>query len=205
MWNAKPNNGYIVNSDEWVDNVNAFYEYAKNQYTLQAICGMIGNSQGESGLNPWRWQSDTVDYDGGYGLFQYTPASGYIEEYGKKSSYYAPNLSTTSQTSGSYPTDAIAQIEVIGESGKYGGSQTRIERIKEFYPQCVDYTTLNEFKKINDLYGAVVCWLGFFEAPKIINQNVIDKRYEWSLDAYNVLKERKPFNITTIIPILKKR
>ena len=43
---------------------------------------MMGNAYGESGWNPWRWQNDTYNVNNGYGLFQYTPASGYLNVYG---------------------------------------------------------------------------------------------------------------------------
>lgn len=187
-WYAKPNGSYGVGSDEWNANVFAFWEVCERLgYTKEACAGMIGNSQGESGMNPWRWQSDKVDYSMGYGLFQYTPASGYFDDYGKTSSYYSPNTSTTTQTIGASPNDGIAQIECIGSSGKYSGGSSRVERIKPYYPTCENYQTLEDFKKISDVYGSTVCWIGFFEAPKIINQEKISQRYEWASSAYEVL------------------
>ena len=47
-------------------------------WTINAIAALAGNQAYESGFNPWRWQSDTVNLSAGYGLFQYTPATKYI-------------------------------------------------------------------------------------------------------------------------------
>ena len=188
-WYAKPSGSYGVGSDEWNENVFAFWEVCERLgYTKEACAGMIGNSQGEGGMNPWRWQSDKVDYSIGYGLFQYTPASGYFDNYGKTSSYFSPNRSTTTQTTGATPNDGIAQIECISASGKYVGGSSRVERIKPYYAACESYQTLDDFKKINDVYGATVCWIGFFEAPSIIDAEKINQRYNWSMPAYELLK-----------------
>lgn len=50
-------------------------------WTLESVCGMLGNMEVESSLNPGRWQNDTVapvDPTGvGYGLVQWTPYTNY--------------------------------------------------------------------------------------------------------------------------------
>lgn len=51
-------------------------------WTLNAICGMLGNMQTESRLNPGRWQGDRVGGSPnkhGYGLVQWTPYTKYTE------------------------------------------------------------------------------------------------------------------------------
>lgn len=195
-WNAKPSGAYAVGSDEWTANVWAFWETCQRLgYTKEACAGMAGNSQGEGGMNPWRWQSDKVDLEDdkkGYGLFQYTPAYGYIYNYGKTSNYYAPNLSTTQITSGALATDGVAQIECIGASGKYGGGAKRVARIKPYYSDCENYQSLDNFKRITDVYGATVCWLGFFEAPTTIDQSVVNVRYTWAQQVHEVLGGTPP-------------
>lgn len=63
--------------------VNATYIYASlsaSGWTLNAICGMLGNMQTESSINPGRWQSNRVEGDPsghGYGLVQWTPYTKY--------------------------------------------------------------------------------------------------------------------------------
>ena len=49
-------------------------------WTLNAICGMLGNIQTESTINPQLWESlDEGNLQGGYGLVQWTPATKYID------------------------------------------------------------------------------------------------------------------------------
>lgn len=206
-WYAKYSGSYVVGSNGWKSNVFAFWEVCERLgYTKEACAGMIGNSQGEGGMNPWRWQSDEVDYSMGYGLFQYTPASGYFDNYGRTSSYFSPNTSTTEQTTGATPNDGIAQIECISASGKYVGGSSRVERIKPYYTDCESYQTLDNFKKINDIYGATVCWIGFFEAPSIIDEEKINQRYSWALSAYDILKDSPtPDPIDLIYYLMKIR
>lgn len=63
--------------------VNAEYIYASltdSGWSLNAICGMLGNMQTESSINPGRWQSNHVGGDPsghGYGLVQWTPYTKY--------------------------------------------------------------------------------------------------------------------------------
>ena len=63
--------------------VNALYinSYLQdNGWTVNAIAGLLGNATHESALNSGRWQGDKVnDFDGGYGLTQWTPSLKYIE------------------------------------------------------------------------------------------------------------------------------
>jgi hypothetical protein len=49
-------------------------------WTKNAICGMLGNMQTESSINPSRWQSDNIgNTSGGLGLVQWTPATKYLD------------------------------------------------------------------------------------------------------------------------------
>ena len=49
-------------------------------WTNNAIAGVLGNMQSESGINPGIWQSlNEGNYSGGYGLVQWTPATNYID------------------------------------------------------------------------------------------------------------------------------
>lgn len=48
-------------------------------WTIESICGMLGNIETESNINPALWESmDNGNMDGGYGLVQWTPASKYF-------------------------------------------------------------------------------------------------------------------------------
>lgn len=49
-------------------------------WTKNAICGLLGNMQSESTINPLRWQSDDIgNMSGGFGLVQWTPATKYFD------------------------------------------------------------------------------------------------------------------------------
>lgn len=51
-------------------------------WTLESICGMLGNMQVESSINPGRWENDSVGGDPtghGYGLVQWTPYTNYTD------------------------------------------------------------------------------------------------------------------------------
>jgi hypothetical protein len=49
-------------------------------WTKNAVCGILGNMQSESTINPARWQSDVIgNMSSGFGLVQWTPASKYID------------------------------------------------------------------------------------------------------------------------------
>ena len=49
-------------------------------WTKNAICGMLGNMQSESTINPGIWQNlDEGNMSVGFGLVQWTPASKYID------------------------------------------------------------------------------------------------------------------------------
>ena len=64
-------------------NVNARYIYSfliDKGWTINAICGMLGNMQAESTLNPGRWQSEDVgNISLGYGLVQWTPSTNHTQ------------------------------------------------------------------------------------------------------------------------------
>lgn len=109
-WHAKVRGGYDRGSTEATDNAMMLASALRSQGWIdKSIAALLGNGAGESGLNPWRWESDYVptyaEFSGwsgqvaqqhGYGIFGFTPASSYINannqqayaQYG-----YAPNFS----------------------------------------------------------------------------------------------------------------
>ena len=109
-WHAKQLGGYIRTSDEAIENATLLAHACYNiGWTKKAVCAMLGNGAGESGLNPWRWQSDYIptvnefqnwtyaqSINHGYGIFQFTPANKYINptnETALSGHGYAPNFS----------------------------------------------------------------------------------------------------------------
>lgn len=78
---------------------NALYIYSSlfdKGWSLEAICGVLGNMENESHINPGRWQSESIGSDSaGYGLVQWTPSTRHIswcEERGMDPSTMDSNL-----------------------------------------------------------------------------------------------------------------
>lgn len=104
QWYAKKYDGYDRNSPEAYSNAVMIYQvFSSLGFTLNAIAGILGNLEQESGYNPWQWEGNEIrtstDYMNapsnrcGYGLFQYTPCYDYIGQ-SQAMSYntYAPNF-----------------------------------------------------------------------------------------------------------------
>jgi hypothetical protein len=67
--------------DEMKVNANYILHYLTGKgWSKQAVCGMLGNMQTESTINPGIWQNlDQFNLDGGVGLVQWTPSSKYLD------------------------------------------------------------------------------------------------------------------------------
>lgn len=94
MWHAKSIGPYANLSEEATDNAQEIASILIDVFgwTLEAAAGAIGNMYYESGLNPWRWESNHLltkqqaidgyvpsgwNYSPGYGLIGWTPARKY--------------------------------------------------------------------------------------------------------------------------------
>lgn len=202
-FNAKPSGAYGFSSTEGTNNVQQMYNmFSSLGYAVEAIAGVIGNSMSESGLNPWRWQGDKVSMRGGYGLFQYTPASDYINLTGIQ--YFAPNLSTTEVTSGADPNDGFAQIIVFDENrlSKWGSGAWRSYWSTTTYAQLYaernrilkqwgsgSSISMAQFKAITNVYDATFVFLACFEGPAVPNMT---PRYNNASTAYEILTGMQP-------------
>lgn len=124
-WNCKPVGAYARTSNEAQENALEIYSVLYYRgWTLEAVCGMLGNVEAESGYNPWRWQNDSVlevgspriNYQNShaYGLCQWDPAGKYINN-GSGYSGYGPNYSNQS---GSL-NDGYAQMCYLDEQADY--------------------------------------------------------------------------------------
>lgn len=180
---AKPSGGYAISSTEGTANIEAVYDYLNPLgYDKQCVIGMLGNMSGESGLNPWRWQGDSVNYNLGYGLVQFTPASAYINLTGIPD--HAPNTSTSSQTAGASPDDAKAQLYVLANDtlGKWVGNCWRSYWSSSDYPALWakhthilntygsgSYLSMSQFKTITDYTDACFAFLACYEGPAVPN------------------------------------
>ena len=165
-WTVKTKGGYEETSAEALNNSTLIYQFlAARGWSLNAVCGILGNIGHESGYNPWRWQSDQVlsstspsleSTSHGYGLFQFTPFKNgsdarYYYAGGQKYSGYGPNYS---DKAGSV-TDAEAQLMFMNanDSGGYIPTQS--------YPlSFAQYKTSTD--SAADLASA---WLRNYERP----------------------------------------
>lgn len=90
---------YWLSQSEMENNASYIYSYLKARgWSINAICGMLGNMQSESSLNPGIWQGlDNGNLTGGYGLVQWTPCTKYFTWCDDRSIVYASMISNLSR------------------------------------------------------------------------------------------------------------
>lgn len=71
---------YYLSLEQSTYNANLIFNYLGSRgWSINAICGMLGNMMMESRINPGVWQNlDEGNVDVGFGLVQWTPATNYI-------------------------------------------------------------------------------------------------------------------------------
>ena len=184
-WHAQPSGGYLYETVENYDNSMEIYSILSGQgFSIASIAGVCGNAQHESGLNPWRWQGDSInsDYSNGYGLLQWTPATGYIYLSGA-----TPNLSVSVQTQGATPEDGARQMQAFysNDPAKWHSSCWRSYWDPAAYPDYYARTryilntwgngssiSLAQFATIDDPAYAADCFLACFEGPGVPNYSI---------------------------------
>lgn len=73
-------NNYLTEAQMQGNAVEVYKFFSARNWTLNAISGMLGNMERESNINPGLWQSlNYGNYNGGYGLVQWTPATNYTD------------------------------------------------------------------------------------------------------------------------------
>lgn len=161
-WHVQATEGFTRTTPEAIDNATQIYNIlASRGWTVNAVCGVLGNMQAESGLNPWRWQNDEIlastdtheltnHTRHAYGLPQFDTASKYIDN-AKNIAGYGPNFS---DKAGSL-YDGYAQTVYIDEHADYYSSNA--------YP--IEY---NDYKKLTYSGGyCAVVWLYNYERPEV--------------------------------------
>lgn len=201
---CKPYGGYTAGSTEGTGNIWQMYYALQNAgYTLEAACGAIGNSMAEGGLNPWRWQSDTVNYYAGYGLFQFTPANGYIGPMSWVSGY-GPNLSV-SQVSGGLVTDGDAQMyclinDTLGKwvpycwrdywnAGDFPALWALRNQILTTYGSGGSLSQ-NQYKNIDDIRSATFAFMACYEGQ--LTPADFENRVSYAGTVYTILTGEPP-------------
>ena len=79
---ADSNDAFGLNKQQQEANAEYIYNYLSNEgWSINAICGLLGNIQQESQMNPGAWQIGFEDNKSssncGYGLIQFTPAEDF--------------------------------------------------------------------------------------------------------------------------------
>lgn len=124
-WYCKATGGYYRTSTEAQANATMIYSILYSLgWTLEAVCGVLGNVESESAYNPWRWQGDAVlpvgdnriNYQNAhaYGLCQWDPAGKYINN-GSGYSGYGPNYSNQTGST----TDGESQMRYLNDNADY--------------------------------------------------------------------------------------
>lgn len=207
-WHGKPSGGYTMTSTEGTENIYMMhYMFDAEGFSLESQAGIIGNVYNESALNVWRWQSDSVNLMyGGYGLFQYTASTqAATDRYIVVCAglpYYAPNLSTSSVTSGAQVTDAICQMNVFITDylhkwhatiwrSYWPENATLRAKVNSILSRYGNGSTLSlaQFKNINNIEDATIAFLGAFEGPAIPNYA---PRVQDANTAYQILSGAPP-------------
>lgn len=184
-WYAKTYNAYSRDSTEAIANANEIYAILYNRgWTLNAVCGLLGNVGYESGYNPWRWQSDNVQPTGnspwtniGYGLTQFTPAGKYInDDNAKNQPGYSPNFSNKAGS----VYDGQAQITFINEYADY-------------YPSEYSSLSYADYKKSTESPATLAkIWLHNYERPGDAGTSVENDRAQEAEYWYTVLSGEEP-------------
>lgn len=180
---AKPTGGYTYDSVEGTANIKAVYNYLfPKGFTKESIIGILGNVEGESNYNPWLWENGTYNPNDGYGLFQFTPASEYINASWLPD--YAPNIDPPNISPTADPDDAYAQLYAfINDTfGKWDSYCWRVDWNTTTYADLWNKRTyilntygngssltLAQFKTINDYSDSTFAFLACYEKPLIPN------------------------------------
>lgn len=207
-WSAKPEAFpfWNISSEECLGNADEIYNLLYGEWTLTAICGMLGNMHSESGVNPWCWQNNTVNVHNGYGLVQFTPGQcyingqgqtkyGYISNtalgitgYGEAYAGYSPNMSVT-EVSGGNVSDGNAQILAVNDNagGKYSSYNRHCD-----YADITSVNTFADYKQCEDLWVATVGWLYYYEAPQDKSYQVAQTRFTKALAFWEHFSDDPP-------------
>lgn len=96
-------------------------------WTINAVCGVLGNLEAESTINPGRWENDIVNnYQAGFGIAQWTPST-------KLRNWIIATYGNEDFTNGDYQ---VARI--MGEFTPPG--------LDQYYPTAAYPDTMTEFK-----------------------------------------------------------
>lgn len=181
-WHAKPTGGYARGTTAGDDNACLIASKLMLEYgwTLEAVCGMIGNIAGEGGLNPWRWEGDNIlsvsqaaSASTGMGLIGWTPCrkyttpqNNYFPEWDLSTlSGYGPNFSDRSGNT----RDGNAQTELIGKCMTGAGHRNFWIRNRHDWQGVLYDMRADDYIRLDNVDRAAVIWLWQAEYPSSIH------------------------------------
>lgn len=117
-----------LTDDQKEINATFIYNYLTNQgWSLQAICGLLGNIEKECGMNPGAWQV-WESKNGGYGLVQFSPATNYLDSVG------LTTFEETNEWATKYPQALmVSQLKYIVNTMQDGRGIWITNKIEKFY------------------------------------------------------------------------
>ena len=147
-------------------------------WTLEACCGMLGNIAGEGGLNPWRYEGDTIltysqaaSANSGMGLIGWTPCAKYTVP---DSSWFPWDRSTFDGYGPNFADragnirDGNAQTELIGRCMTGVGNGNFWVRGRSDIFGNVHNMRADEYIVLTDVQTAAVEFLWCAEYPRSI-------------------------------------
>lgn len=150
-----------------------FYNYFKNSMTLEAICGILGNINQESELNPGQMEGGhggSLNY--GYGLIQWTPGS---------------LLTSWASTKGYNWYDGSAQCEYLNEENYYTETRPGYPNQKVWITNGTYQYSWDDFKNLTDVATATRAYFYERERGGDTPLQVESLRVAPALDWYNYL------------------
>lgn len=187
-WHAKAMGSYSRGSREGDDNACLIASWLMLNYgwTLEAVCGMLGNIASEGGLNPWQYEISYTSQLGripteseanstgyGMGLIGWTPCRKYTDP----TNIYFPewDLSTLPGYGPNFydkpgnTRDGNAQTDLIGKCMTGAGHRNFWIRSRHDWQGVLYDMRADDFIKLDSVERAAVVWLWEAEYPSSIH------------------------------------
>lgn len=148
---------FYLNDAQMQTNATYIYEALKEEWTLNAIAGLLGNTETESTHNPGIWQGLKVNKGPGYGLTQWTPYTKYWD---------------WCEDEGLEPSQMGSAIKRLRLESHSGGLQWVTHNA---YP----LTFAQFIKSTASPYYLGMTFLNNYEMPKVINQPIRGTQAEY--------------------------
>lgn len=184
QWRTSATGGYSNTDQRAIDNAYMTWNILSNRgWTVNAVCGLLGNIGAESGYNPWRYEGDNVQsvssaqtWGNGYGLVQFTPCRKYqLDSRAQGMTGYGPNYSDRTGSN----NDGTAQLLFLDQYADYYPTQSFPETYAQYKASTASADYLAEV------------WLYNYERPLDPSAS-IQQRMDNALYWYSVLGGSPP-------------